>query len=118
MPRYFILAVVLGAFVAPACTCTISTPATSTQSRAAGDFGCAPQSVAVTSLGGDQYRADGCGKSGVYTCTEANSAYTCVPGTVAATPTAAPAGGGILGALPTATAPAPAPLPAPLPTKK
>jgi hypothetical protein len=57
------------------------------KTRAANDFGC--QEVEVASIGGNSFRAEGCGKRGVYNCVGSDAYrgsttdYTCTPEGVA-----------------------------------
>ena len=59
--------------------------ASTAKTRAANDFSCPEDQITVASVGGDSYRADGCGKSVVYDCGASDAYkgqttnYTCVP---------------------------------------
>jgi hypothetical protein len=55
------LFIIVVAFVF-ACACTLITGPRTARTRAANDFACAEESVAVTNIGGESYRAAGCGK--------------------------------------------------------
>jgi hypothetical protein len=61
------------------------TPDAVAKTRAASDFSCSEGQVEVTSIGGNSYRANGCGRSAVYDCAASDSYrgtasnYTCVP---------------------------------------
>ena len=61
------------------------TPQGTAKVRAANDFQCSEDAVTLTNIGGTSYRAQGCGKSAVYTCAVSDAYngsarnYACVP---------------------------------------
>ena len=75
------VAIFFGACTLVACI----TPQGTTKTRAANDFQCPESQVLVTNIGGNSFKAEGCGKTANYNCTSGDSykgsttSYTCVP---------------------------------------